>query len=198
MKHRIWAAAALAVTAALTLTACGSKNDDKAGAKDEPSAVAPSADEGEPGEEEADDKPQDKGDACAPSDMKVEAGSRSGKVLLVATNTGKKPCTAYGFPYVRFDQDQATAAAGEETKPKAPVKVAPGKSAYAAVTPTAPDGSGGPGRDAHKLSLTFQSPNGDPLQGDPSTPALPTGTLHVDDQAKATYWLPDEAAALKG
>ncbi|MCF3100129.1 DUF4232 domain-containing protein [Streptomyces roseoverticillatus] len=196
MKHRIWTVAALAVTATLTLTACGSKND-KADAKNEPSAAAPSAEEGEPGEE-ADDKPQDKGDACAPSDLKVEARSQSGKVLLVATNTGKKPCTAYGFPYIRFDQDQATAGVGDETKPKAPVKVAPGKSAYAAVTPTAPDGSGGPGRDAKKLTVTFQTAGGDPLQGEPAAPALPGGTLHVDDQARATYWLPDEAAALKG
>ncbi|MEU8552258.1 DUF4232 domain-containing protein [Streptomyces roseoverticillatus] len=178
------------------MTACGS-SENKTAPKKEPSAASPSAEEGEPGEEE-DDKPQDKGDACAPQDMKLEARSQSGKVLLVATNTGKKPCTAYGFPYIRFDQDQATAGVGEESKPKAPVKVAPGKSAYAAITPTAPNGEGGPGREAHKLSVTFQTPSGDPLQGAPATPALPSNTLHVDDQAMATYWLPDEAAALKG
>ncbi|MEU5188460.1 DUF4232 domain-containing protein [Streptomyces klenkii] len=145
-----------------------------------------------------DNKPQAKGDACAPSDMKVEARSQAGKLLLVATNTARQPCTAYGFPYVRFDQDQATTGVGEETKPKEPTKVAPGKSAYAAITPTAADGSGGPGRDAKKISVTFQTPAGDPMQRTPATPALPGNTLHVDDQARATYWLPDEGAALKG
>ncbi|CAM5482389.1 DUF4232 domain-containing protein [Streptomyces abikoensis] len=187
---RIWTAAALAVTATLALTACGGKSD-----KAEPKESAP-ADVAEPGEE--DDKPQERGDACGAPDMKVETKQHAAKLLLVATNVGKKPCTAYGFPYVRFDQDQATASVGDETKPKAPLKVAPGKQAYAAITPTAPDGSGGPGRDAHKLSVTFQTAGGDPLQGDPAEPALPNGTLHVDDQAKATYWLPDEKAALAG
>ncbi|MGK5548132.1 DUF4232 domain-containing protein [Streptomyces sp. URMC 127] len=185
---RIWTAAALAVTATLALTACGGKSD-----RAEPKDVT-TTDAAEP----EDDKPQEKGDACGAPDTKIEAKPQAGKLLLIATNTGKKPCTAYGFPYVRFDQDQATASVGDETKPKAPLKVAPGKQAYAAITPTAPDGSGGPGRDAHKLSVTFQTRGGDPLQGDPATPALPNDTLHVDDQAKATYWLPDEKAALSG
>ncbi|MFF7726066.1 DUF4232 domain-containing protein [Streptomyces sp. NPDC008001] len=202
--HRIAAAAALAVTAAFALSACGSGSggkSDKAGPEQRTGATAPASASGEdPAEDEPaeDDKPQDTGDACTPAGMKVEARAQSGKLLLVATNTGKKACTAYGFPYVRFDQDQATAGVGDETKPKAPVKVAPGKSAYAAVTPVAADGSGGPGRDAKKLTVTFQTPGGDPLQGDPAAPALPGGSLHVDDQARATYWVDGEAAALKG
>ncbi|MBF6049077.1 DUF4232 domain-containing protein [Streptomyces sp. NRRL B-1677] len=184
MKHH-HIAAALALTAAFALTACGSE-------KPQQTTASPSTEAME------DNKPQAKGDACAPSDMKVEARSQAGKLLLVATNTARQPCTAYGFPYVRFDQDQATTGVGEETKPKEPTKVAPGKSAYAAITPTAADGSGGPGRDAKKISVTFQTPTGDPMQRTPATPALPGNTLHVDDQARATYWLPDEGAALKG
>ncbi|MGW2598249.1 DUF4232 domain-containing protein [Streptomyces klenkii] len=181
----------MALTAAITLTACGS-NTEKPKQTASPSTEATESNQAE------DDKPQSKGDACAPSDMKVEARSQAGKLLLVATNTARQPCTAYGFPYVRFDQDQATTGVGEETKPKEPTKVAPGKSAYAAITPTAADGSGGPGRDAKKISVTFQSPTGDPMQRTPATPALPNNTLHVDDQARATYWLPSEGAALKG
>ncbi|MEV4503614.1 DUF4232 domain-containing protein [Streptomyces klenkii] len=194
MKHH-HIAAALALAAAVTLTACGSEEPQRTTAS--PSTSATDTDPTDPNEAE-DNKPQDKGDACAPSDMKVEARSQAGKLLLVATNTARQPCTAYGFPYVRFDQDQATTGVGEETKPKEPTRVAPGKSAYAAITPTAADGSGGPGRDAKKISVTFQTPTGDPMQRTPATPALPGNTLHVDDQARATYWLPGEGAALKG
>ncbi|GGY09993.1 DUF4232 domain-containing protein [Streptomyces hiroshimensis] len=206
------AGAALAFAAAFTLTACGSNGDGDGAKKDGKddkgtqaagaSTAGASAGAEEPAEDEPaadDNKPQDKGDACGPGDLKVEAKkAQGGRLLLVATNTGGKPCTAYGFPFLRFDQDQATAGVGEETKPKAPVKVAPGKAAYAGVTPTAADGSGGPGRDVKKLSVTFQTQGGDPLQGDPAAPALPGGSLHVDDQARATYWVGDEAAALRG
>ncbi|MCQ8773717.1 DUF4232 domain-containing protein [Streptomyces telluris] len=194
------AGAALTVTAALGLTACGGdggKDDGKGNGKGA-AAASPSGDAAEAPSVD-DGKPQDKGDACGPGDLTVEARKApGGRLLLVATNTGAKPCTAYGFPFLRFDQDQATAGVGEESKPKAPVKVAPGKAAYAGVTPTAADGSGGPGRDVKKLSVTFQTAGGDPLPGDPAAPALPGGSLHVDDQARATYWVDGEAAALKG
>ncbi|MGK5732779.1 DUF4232 domain-containing protein [Streptomyces sp. URMC 124] len=197
------AGAALTCAAAFALTACGGgggdgTTDGKAGGRTAASPSEPAAEE-QPAADDTPQEKQDKGDACGAGDLKVEARTaKAGRLLLVATNTGAKPCTAYGFPFLRFDQDQATAGVGEETKPKAPVKVAPGKAAYAGVTPTAADGSGGPGRDVKKLTVTFQTAGGDPLQGDPAAPALPGGSLHVDDQARATYWVDGEAAALKG
>ncbi|QLE72886.1 DUF4232 domain-containing protein [Streptomyces rectiverticillatus] len=192
------AGAAPAVAAAFVLTACGSDGgkDGRDGGKP---AASPSTAEALSTDDDKPQDKQDKGDACGPGDLTVEARKApGGRLLLVAANTGGKPCTAYGFPYLRFDQDQATAGVGEETRPKAPVKIPPGKAAYAGITPTAADGSGGPGRDVKKLSVTFQTAGGDPLPGDPAAPALPGGSLHVDDQARGTYWVDGEAAALKG
>ncbi|MCC2275085.1 DUF4232 domain-containing protein [Streptomyces morookaense] len=201
--RRAVAAAALAAVTALSLTACGgsSKDGSDTAKADGAEQSASPDDEGSDGGDEADDdaksSPQATGDACTPAQMKVEARavpSPAHHVLLVATNTGKKECTAYGFPFLRFDQDQATAGVTEESKPGAALKLAPGKAAYAGVTASA---SGGNGRDVKKLSVSFQTPNGDPVDGDPSVPALPGGTLHVDDSAKGTYWVGSEDAALK-
>lgn len=200
--RRAAAAAALAAVTALSLTACGGggRSDPDTATSDGTEQSASPDDEGSDGGDEADDaksSPQATGDACTPAQMKVEAKavpSPVNHVLLVATNTGSKECTAYGFPFLRFDQDQATAGVTEESKPEAALKVAPGKAVYAGVTASA---SGGNGRDVKKLSVSFQTPNGDPVDGDPSVPALPGGTLHVDDSAKGTYWAGSEGAALK-
>lgn len=203
--RRAAAAAALAAVTALSLTACGggSKDGSDTAKADGAEQSASPDDEGSDGGDEADDaksSPQATGDACTPAQMKVEAKavqSPVNHVLLIATNTGKKECTAYGFPFLRFDQDQATAGVTEDSKPGAALKLAPGKAAYAGVTASAADASGGKGRDVKKLSVSFQTPNGDPVDGDPSVPALPGGTLHVDDSAKGTYWVESEGAALK-
>ncbi|MFF4156963.1 DUF4232 domain-containing protein [Streptomyces sp. NPDC001678] len=199
------AVAALTATAALTLTACGGSDggEDKAAKDEQVTADAATGGTDEGGETTSDDEngqEQDKGDACGPGTVKIEAKavkSPVNHVLLVATNTSKSPCTAYGFPFLRFDQDQATAIAVEESKPKGKVTIAPGKSAYAGVLASAADGSGGTGRDAKQLSVTFQTPGGDPLAGDPSSAAAPGGSLHVDDSARTTYWVDAEDAALK-
>ncbi|MCC3778066.1 DUF4232 domain-containing protein [Streptomyces sp. UNOB3_S3] len=199
-----FAVAALTATAALTLTACGgSDGEEGKAAKDEQVTADAAAGDDMGGESTSDDEngqEQDKGDACGPGTVKIEARavkSPVNHVLLVATNTSKSPCTAYGFPFLRFDQDQATAIAVEESKPKDKVTIAPGKSAYAGVLASAADGSGGTGRDAKQLSVTFQTPGGDPLAGDPSSAGAPGGSLHVDDSARTTYWVDAEDAALK-
>ncbi|MFI9205720.1 DUF4232 domain-containing protein [Streptomyces sp. NPDC053048] len=207
------AAAALTAVAALTLTACGGDGDggkdDKAKADGQASgAPAEAGDEasgdgGSGGQDSVADekpKPQDKGDACAPGDVKLEVRavkSPVNHVLLVATNTSESTCFAYGFPFLRFDQDQATAVVVEESKPQDRIGLKPGKSAYAGVRTSAADGSGGKGRDAQRISVTFQTPKGDPIEGDPAQAAAPGGKLHIDDSARTTYWLYDEATALE-
>ncbi|MEU8580493.1 DUF4232 domain-containing protein [Streptomyces sp. L500] len=196
---------ALTATAALTLTACGGSDGEETKAAKDGQVAADAATGGDEagGETTSDDEngqEQEKGDACGPGTVKIETRavkSPVNHVLLVATNTSKSPCTAYGFPFLRFDQDQATAIAVEESKPKGKVTIAPGKSAYAGVLASAADGSGGTGRDAKQLSVTFQTPDGDPLAGDPSSAPAPGGSLHVDDSARTTYWLDAEDAALK-
>ncbi|MBT2384841.1 DUF4232 domain-containing protein [Streptomyces sp. ISL-11] len=137
---------------------------------------------------------------CAPGAVKVEAKAVSSPVnhlLLVATNTSKGPCHAYGFPFLRFDADQATAISVEESRPQAVVTLAPGKSAYAGVLTSSADGSGGTVRKARKLSVSFQGPGGEQGAGGRLEVAAPRGTVAVDDSAKVTYWQDDSATALK-
>ncbi|MEV5508863.1 DUF4232 domain-containing protein [Streptomyces orinoci] len=201
------AAAALAAVAALTLTACGggggSDSKDKDSTKNDKAdaQTADGADGGDDAGEEGEDsagKGAAKGDACTPADVKIETRkvtSPDRHLLLVAT--AKKACTAYGFPFLRFDQDQASAASVDQSKPAKPVKLAPGKSAYAGVRTSSADGSGGTGRDAKQLNVALQSEGGDQVEGGETQAALPATPLHVDDSSQTTYWQDSEAAALK-
>ncbi|MFI9721069.1 DUF4232 domain-containing protein [Streptomyces sp. NPDC052396] len=200
------AAAALTAIATLTLTACGgggsSDNKDKSTKSDKAdSQTADGADGGEDAGDEGEDsaaKGAAKGDACTPADVKIEArqvSSPDRHLLLVAT--AKKACTTYGFPFLRFDQDQASAASVDQSKPAKPVKLAAGKSAYAGVRTSSADGSGGTGRDAKQLNVGLQAEGGDPVEGGETQAALPSGSLHVDDSSQTTYWQDSEAAALK-
>ncbi|MCA6093538.1 DUF4232 domain-containing protein [Streptomyces sp. SCA3-4] len=193
-------AAALAAVAALTLTACGGGGEG--GTKDEADKAAPTSAAPASGTPAATPEPV----VPAPENpcsgaLKVEvrvAKSPAEHALLVATNTSDKLCLVDGFPYLRFDQDQATVAPVEESATQDRIGLRPGKAAYAAILTTAADGSGGKGRDVTRLSVTFQAPDRrrpDPLPGAPARPALPGGKLHVDDKVRTTYWVYDEAGA---
>ncbi|MGK5641350.1 DUF4232 domain-containing protein [Streptomyces sp. URMC 126] len=201
MSHRLLRTTAVAFTAAaaLTLTACGGGGGGKGGdgdGKSDQSAATASDAPGAAGEDSA-AKGAKKGDACAPGDVKVEARPAkkpAGALLLVAT--AKKECTAYGFPFLRFDKDQATADMDAASKPKEPVRLAAGKAAYAGVRPTSSDG--GKPREAKELSVSLQAANGDPVEGGEVRAALPGGKLRIDDSVRTTYWVASESAALGG
>ncbi|MBH1934663.1 DUF4232 domain-containing protein [Streptomyces sp. AV19] len=185
------ALAVVAAVAALSLTGCGGggSSDSDADAKASAEASSPAEGEDSAGSGVA------KGDACAPSDVRLQARpAASGRVLLVAT--AAKACTAYGFPFLRFDKDQATADMDAASKPAAPVRLAVGKSAYAGIVPTSADGA--TPREAKELSVSLQAKNGDPVEGGEVRAALPGGKLRIDDSVRTTYWVADEAAALKG
>ncbi|MBZ4317931.1 DUF4232 domain-containing protein [Streptomyces huiliensis] len=198
MTHRLLRTTAVAFTAAaaLTLTACGGGGDGKDdgdGKKSDKAVATAPASEGE----DSAGKGVKKGDACAPADVKVEARPAkkpAGALLLVAT--AKKECTAYGFPFLRFDKDQATADMDAASKPKEPVRLAAGKAAYAGVRPTSSDG--GSAREAKELSVSLQAANGDPVEGGEVQAALPGGKLRIDDSVRTSYWVASEAAALGG
>lgn len=192
-------AAALAAVAALTLTACdsggeggtkdkGQKADKAAPASGAPASASPEA---------AVPSPENPCDGALKVEVKA-ARSPAEHALLVATNTSDKLCLVDGFPYLRFDQDQATVLPVQESATQDRIGLRPGKSAYAAVLTSAGDGSGGKGRDVSRLSVTFQKPDRltmEPLPGAPARPALPGGKLHVDDKVRTTYWMYDEAGA---
>ncbi|GHF43900.1 hypothetical protein GCM10010218_26490 [Streptomyces mashuensis] len=208
------AVAALTATAALTLTACGGGDTKKEQSAPASAGAEENSDAGTDGTADSNDGTDsdggtddsgeeqataDKGDACAPDAVKVEVrqvSSPARHVVLVATNTSSTLCYAYGFPFLRFDQDQASAAAVEESRTQDRTALKPGKSAYAGVLTSATDGSGGPGRDVKELSVTFQNAKGEPV-GTPARVPAPGGKLHVDDTARTSYWVYDESAALK-
>ncbi|MCC3766400.1 DUF4232 domain-containing protein [Streptomyces sp. UNOC14_S4] len=172
------------------------------GGQNDSTASAASDQKGGPKGGQKNDKSGGKGgkSACTAADVKIEAQpvrSPINHMLLVATNTSKATCHAYGFPYLRFDLDQATAGVVEESKAQSVTTLAPGKSAYAAVILSAADGSAGPGREAKKLSVSFQGPNGGGSIGGQASVTPPGGAVHVDDSARVTYWTTDSAAALK-
>ncbi|WP_049719138.1 DUF4232 domain-containing protein [Streptomyces caatingaensis] len=196
--HLPAALAVLTAVAALSLTGCGGGgSSDSSDAKSSASSASSSSEAPDIGAEGEDSAASGaaKGDACAPSDVRLQARpAPSGRVLLVAT--ASKACTAYGFPFLRFDKDQATADMVAASKPASPVRLAPGKSAYAGVVPTSKDG--GTPREATELSVSFQAKNGDPVEGGETRAALPGGKLKIDDGVRTTYWVADEASALKG
>lgn len=207
MRTRI-AAAALSATAALTLTACGGGGDDPKSDSAASADTAPPAKDEEAAAEANGGSAagsSDKGKSaapgvCASGTVKVEVKAVSTPVnhlLVVATNTSKSACTAHGYPFLRFDQDQATTPVIDKSRPQAPVTLAPGKSAYAGIVTSAADGSGGTGRKAKKLAVSFQGPGDGSSVGDKVDAPLPGGSVHVDDQAQGTYWQSSQAAALK-
>ncbi|MEW2575148.1 DUF4232 domain-containing protein [Streptomyces syringium] len=208
------AAAALSATAVLALTACGGGGGDDAGSTSDKAGPAGTASPAKDEEAAAEAKDGESGSAagssdkgksaapgvCASGTVKVEVKAVSTPVnhlLVVATNTSKSACTAHGYPFLRFDQDQATTPVIDKSRPQAPVTLAPGKSAYAGIVTSAADGSGGTGRKAKKLAVSFQGPGDGSSVGDKVDAPLPGGSVHVDDQAQGTYWQSSQAAALK-
>ncbi|ARZ69149.1 DUF4232 domain-containing protein [Streptomyces sp. HU2014] len=205
-------AAAFTAAAALTLTACG--GGDGSGARTSGKADTSELEEtdqggtqdgrdgadGQYGQNEAAKVGKDGKAACTSDTVKVAAKAVPSPVnhlLLVATNTSKAPCVAHGFPFLRFDADQATAGVVEESRPQSVVTLAPGKSAYAGVLAAAADGSGGNSRKARKLAVSFQGADGGGSVGGQIPVPLPGGTLAVDDSARVTYWQDASAPALK-
>lgn len=108
-------------------------------------------------------------------------------LVLQATNTSKTTCYAYGYPYLGFDEAQATTPPFEDSKPQAVVTLAPGETAYAGIAYFAADGSGTNPRKATKLSVSFAGPDQAGSVGGQTELTLPAG-LTIDDSARVTYW----------
>ncbi|MFE5963821.1 DUF4232 domain-containing protein [Streptomyces sp. NPDC056463] len=131
--------------------------------------------------------------ACTGVTAKVVVSKVSRPVnhlLLTVTNTGSRACNAYGAPFVGFDDAQAPVRVLEESRPQAVVTLAPGDSAYAAVTLSGERG-GDPdahGRTVRKVSVHFAPGDGSGGSvGSGRTVAAPSGT-YADDDATVTYW----------
>ncbi|WP_274914942.1 DUF4232 domain-containing protein [Streptomyces sp. WZ-12] len=115
-------------------------------------------------------------------------------LLLTATNTGNKPCYAYGAPVLRFDDAQAATFVLQDSVPQAVVTLEPGQSAYAAIGTESPEGTHG--YQAHELGVLFSNRAMDGSVGGWARPKLPKGGVYVDSSAFVTYWQTDPADAL--
>ncbi|MER8226443.1 DUF4232 domain-containing protein [Streptomyces sp. NPDC094143] len=116
-------------------------------------------------------------------------------LLLTATNTGSKPCNAYGAPFLRTDPDaQAPVAWNEDTRPQAVVTLRPGASAYAGLGTYSPDGD--TGHRVKQLGVLFTGAKLSGSVGPERTVRLPGSGAHFNSSAYVTYWQATAADAL--
>lgn len=210
-RPRLLAAATLTALAALSLTACGTDDNDTNAsttgtAQTTSNSSTPHQDENTsstgnlspdhqgtrtadtPHANTANSSEEDSDTSLAPctsEDLTITATEVSSPVnhlLLTATNTSTEDCTLPGYPQLRFDQAQSVPPVIEDSQPQAVVTLAPGESAYAGVTLSAADGSGTHGYTATTLEVHLTDNTGT------LTPALPDNGVYIDDTLTVTYW----------
>ncbi|MGI5402120.1 DUF4232 domain-containing protein [Streptomyces sp. CA-135486] len=129
--------------------------------------------------------------ACIGANTKVTVTKVSRPInhlLLTMTNTGSKGCNAYHAPLLRFDDAQAVTQIMDDSRPQAVVTLSPGESAYASILLSSADGSGGNGRTAKNLGVSFAPRDGSgSTDTQPDELKLPAGT-YIDDTASVSYW----------
>jgi len=128
--------------------------------------------------------------ACTTAHMKVTVSPVTRPInhlLLKATNTGTKPCYAYGAPYLRAGADaQAAVVWDEDSVPQAVVTVKPGKSAYAGITTSTPDGNSG--HKVKTLGVLFSNRALNGSVGPEKTLKLSHNGVYFNSAATVTYW----------
>ncbi|GHB56838.1 hypothetical protein GCM10010347_28710 [Streptomyces cirratus] len=136
--------------------------------------------------------------ACVVTDLAFSATNEDEKgkpvrhLLLTVTNTGKKKCNLYEYPYVKFPYARAPIAVIKDSK-DAPATLAPGEKAYAALL------AGGGHMDTYDTNtvpLRIQGPNPGSEPGEPVNVSLP-GQVSFDDGARVTYWITASGLALR-
>ncbi|MEU5640962.1 DUF4232 domain-containing protein [Streptomyces milbemycinicus] len=192
-RTRLLTAAAAVAIAALSLTACG----DGSGEPDGGSSAGGSSTGSSSGSSSAKGAKSsgagagdNKAVACGGSSIKTVAAPVNRPVnhmLLTVTNTGSAPCDLYGYPAARFGEAQSVPPVNKDSKPQAVVRLAPGKSGYAAVNLSATDGSGTNGHTVKSLAVTFQDRTAENTSW-VAHPSLPAEGVYVDDSLSVTYW----------
>ncbi|MFI6148666.1 DUF4232 domain-containing protein [Streptomyces sp. NPDC051109] len=127
--------------------------------------------------------------ACAEGDLGFSVTGEDGEeksvrhLLLTVTNTGSKGCVVYHYPFLKFPYARVpfSVAKGSEG---APVTLAPGGKAYAAVLAS---GGGMDTYETNTIPLSLQGPNLGRMVIDPVHIELP-GQVAFDDGARVTYW----------
>ncbi|GAA0318294.1 hypothetical protein GCM10010302_66700 [Streptomyces polychromogenes] len=135
---------------------------------------------------------------CAVADLGFSVTSEDGKgepvrhLLLTVTNTGKRKCGLYGYPYLKFPYARAPIAVIEDSR-DAPAVLAPGEKAYAALLA---HGGRMDTYDTDSLPVGLQGPGPGGTPGEPVNVTLP-GQVAFDDGARVTYWLTAPGLALR-
>ncbi|ARF56310.1 DUF4232 domain-containing protein [Streptomyces gilvosporeus] len=191
------AVAALVAGAALTLTACGSRDGADALQTRPAKPVTPMSRKATPmtegGIDEAARTARGRA-ACDTARVRITAEPLTRPVnhlLLKAANTSSAPCTLYAAPLVKFGPAQAPLAGLPDSKPQAVVTLAPGTSGYAAVRTSSADGSGRHGRRATTLRIGLAGRDGSGMVSGSAKIPLPGGAVYVADSAWVTYWQSD-------
>ncbi|MEU9235627.1 DUF4232 domain-containing protein [Streptomyces subrutilus] len=138
------------------------------------------------------------GEACAEGGLAFSATNQDeqGKsirhLLLTVTNTGSTKCHLYQYPYLKFANARSPIAVIKDSE-DAPVTLAPGEKAYAALL-----ASGGrmDTYDTDTIPLSLQGPTPGSEMSDPVDIDLP-GQVPFDDGARVTHWTTASGLALR-
>ncbi|MEU9253794.1 DUF4232 domain-containing protein [Streptomyces sp. NPDC048270] len=136
--------------------------------------------------------------ACAVEGLGFSATSEDEKggsvrhLLLTVTNTGDKKCLLYQYPYLKFTDARSPIAVIQDSK-DAPVTLAPGEKAYAALLAT---GGRMDTYETNTIPLSLQGPDAGSKAGGPVDLDLP-GQVAFDDGARVTYWTTASGLALR-
>lgn len=115
-----------------------------------------------------------------------------GRLLLQVTNTSPAACDLYGFPRLRDGDTTPTTAPNARSAPRSPLTLAPGGTAYAALTPS----PAGDAPERHTLTIGFADHRGHGVPGPRAHVQLPGG-VRFDGPAQVTYWQYDVNRAVR-
>lgn len=210
--RRTGALLALGLTSAalLATTACGAGDDEAGGhpspksSESKPSASARPSAAGTVLSGPGDGEPTPYDGTCSDANANTEVTMEfalspekdDAKYLLVATNTGDRPCTLYHYPVITFGDAGYVLPVLKDSEPRTPVDLAPGQKAYAGLL-------------ARQSNKEVSSPETTIVLGPPGKTVAVGGTdegalveppreegVYVDRMARVTYWRSDSGSAV--
>ncbi|MDX3803468.1 DUF4232 domain-containing protein [Streptomyces sp. AK04-3B] len=136
-------------------------------------------------------------DVLGVSAVKEPADSKEARhLLLIVQNAGDKKCNLYRHPLVRLGADARTTVPvikESDPTPGAPVTLAPGEEAYAALLVS---GGARDEYEAKSITLGLQGRKPGSSAGRPMDVPMPAPTLYADDGQLVTYWTTASGFAL--
>ncbi|WP_055700457.1 DUF4232 domain-containing protein [Streptomyces silaceus] len=192
MEFRLLGPVSLAAVAALclTLSAC----DDGGGAADGDRATAASGSPAGPSPSQSPAGTPAEGD-CTLGRMTVtleETGGTLPAVVLKATNRSGEVCTVHGAPFVG-DTTAGTDLRTTGSPPRSVIRIAPGRSAYAAIALAT--GQGAQDHRTKTVNITLATEDGKGTRGHAAVRSPGPVGLALNAESSVTYWHTTAAAA---